>query len=723
MYNKIIHSLIKDESHILNDWILHNILNIEFDHIYIYDDQSEKPISEIISILPSEIISKITVFRIEENINFYNNIEFSNSIYYDEDTYLNNIDNKQFYFQNYFLKQYRDISKWCLFCDVDEFIYLNDDYTLDNILNEHYDNDIIYIPWLIYGSSFNINQPDGLIIDNFKYHDYKYHQLGKSICKLDNIEIIDHAHCITKNKLNFSFDHNKKIFNLPIHINHYQINSIKLYIKRKLRSEIGHTNGTVRVANDIFSFMLSYNSVYSDSMDKYKKNINNILKKNLSNMDINLNYKYSSNSLYVDNKLYLKISSYDDLYKILYSNDIKFLKFEDELPKDFNIVKYKKLNKDLSEMNDVELLNHYILFGKNEKRDYGLNEKIDLKNDDSLSIDEISSDDETLSNKFEEDSDDSISDDESIEENDNSLLPFDFDVIVYKELNKDLSNLSNINAIYHYINNGINEKRKYKRNILPLDFDPEIYKKLNKDLKNLTDEEATNHYLTNGIDEKRKYKKNNIYKDKNNLPPDDFDPVIYKKLNKDLKNLTDEEATNHYLTNGINEKRIYIINNCIKDKNDLPPDDFDPVIYKKLNKDLKKLTDEEATKHYLTKGINEKRSYTKNGKIENSKIEISKNENISINKLPDDFNVVVYKSLNKDLVHLSNDDAILHYINNGKNENRKYKTIYDLPDDFDPISYKKLNKDLQHMTDNEAITHYLINGIDEKRRYVKYKSS
>jgi hypothetical protein len=190
-----------------------------------------------------------------------------------------------------------------------------------------------------------------------------------------------------------------------------------------------------------------------------------------------------------------------------------------------------------------------------------------------------------------------------------------------------------------------------------------------------------------------------------------------------LKNLTDEEATNHYLTNGIDEKRLYIINNSIKDKNDLPPDDFDPVIYKKLNKDLKNLTDEEATNHYLTKGINEKRQYTKNGKIENSKIKISKNENISINKLPDDFNVVIYKNLNKDLVHLSNDDAILHYINYGINENRKYKTIYDLPDDFDPISYKKLNKDLQHMTDNEAITHYLINGIDEKRRYVKYKSS
>jgi hypothetical protein len=354
----------------------------------------------------------------------------------------------------------------------------------------------------------------------------------------------------------------------------------------------------------------------------------------------------------------------------------------------------------------------------------------------------------------------------------NTLLPLDFDVLVYKKLNKDLSNLSNINAIYHYLNYGINEKRKYKINTLPIDFDPVIYKKLNKDLKHLTDEEATDHYLNNGIDEKRKYIKNNLLKEKGDLPPDDFDPEIYKKLNKDLSHLSDLDATNHYLTNGISEKRNYKISedNIIKvklpedfdpviykklnkdlrhfndeeaanhyltngisekrkykkidfpdkEKKDLLPEDFDPIIYKKLNKDLRGLSDEKASEHYLNKGINEKRKYKKNNKSdenreEDSKLDLKK-------KLPEDFDPVIYKSLNKDLQVLSDISAMFHYINNGKNENRKYKSNYSLPDDFDPVIYKKLNKDLQFLSDTEAVNHYLLNGIDEKRKYKKYKS-
>lgn len=44
-------------------------------------------------------------------------------------------------------------------------------------------------------------------------------------------------------------------------------------------------------------------------------------------------------------------------------------------------------------------------------------------------------------------------------------IPDDFDVNSYKELNKDLQKLSILEAINHYKNNGIKEKRKYKNNI------------------------------------------------------------------------------------------------------------------------------------------------------------------------------------------------------------------------------------------------------------------
>ena len=84
-------------------------------------------------------------------------------------------------------------------------------------------------------------------------------------------------------------------------------------------------------------------------------------------------------------------------------------------------------------------------------------------------------------------------------------IPADFNLNYYKILNSDLKNLTDIQLIYHYLNNGIREKRKYGAG-LPPDFDLIMYKNLNNDLKNLTDAQLIYHYLNNGIREKRKYK-------------------------------------------------------------------------------------------------------------------------------------------------------------------------------------------------------------------------
>jgi hypothetical protein len=51
-------------------------------------------------------------------------------------------------------------------------------------------------------------------------------------------------------------------------------------------------------------------------------------------------------------------------------------------------------------------------------------------------------------------------------------LPKDFDVLVYKEINIDLLNLTDFDAKIHYINYRINENRDYKVDMtkLPKDF-------------------------------------------------------------------------------------------------------------------------------------------------------------------------------------------------------------------------------------------------------------
>ena len=693
--------MINDDTHIINEWIIHHIININIDHIYIYDDRSKKSINKTISILPEDIRKKVTVITIEDDINFYNHNDFKNSIYYDMELYIKSENVKQIYFHNHFLKNYKNVSKWCYLCDVDEFIYLNNNIELDNILNEYNSFDVIFIPWLIYGSSFHIDQPEGLVIDNFKYHSNKYHKIGKSFYKMNNINYISNPHIINNNHTCFQFSYTEKLFDLPIHINHYQINSVKTYISRKLKLEIGYVGGKIRDPNDIFLFMLSNNDMYSNTMNKFSENINIILKKDNSNkLEDNLNIIYCSNCLYINEKLIFNISTYDELLKILNSDKIKYQEFKSILPHDFNVDSYRLLNKDLNNLTDSELMNHYTVFGSNENRKYFNSKKnknnqekiesvkhIQHKSSDNLKIkvntdselEDIENDNlkikvntypnlENIENNSydnkDESSDSDLSDFDKLSF-DFDTLPDDFDVEVYKNLNKDLKNMSNIDAINHYINFGKKEERIYIKsndkkikisknntkyyNEPVLDFDSKIYKELNKDLQYLTDGEAIYHYLTYGINEKREYKKESKKETKketkkeikkeikkedkknkkiiiDNRLPNDFNPILYKKLNNDLQHFSDEEAINHYLIHGINEKRLYKKKNKDKKKKEIItfnglPTDFNPVLYKELNKDLQHFSDEEAIEHYLIHGVNEKRKYLINNDIESDQSE------------------------------------------------------------------------------------------------------
>ena len=101
-----------------------------------------------------------------------------------------------------------------------------------------------------------------------------------------------------------------------------------------------------------------------------------------------------------------------------------------------------------------------------------------------------------------------------------------------------------------------------------------------------------------------------------------------------------------------------------------------------------------------------------------------KNKKLEKKLLPCNFNVIIYKKLNKDLAHMNDQDAINHYINHGSYEKRPYKEVEELevkngnlPHDFNVTIYKKLNKDLEHMNDQDAINHYINHGSHEKRKY------
>lgn len=133
------------------------------------------------------------------------------------------------------------------------------------------------------------------------------------------------------------------------------------------------------------------------------------------------------------------------------------------------------------------------------------------------------------------------------------------------------------------------------------------------------------------------------------LNKDNFDPIIYKLLNEDLKYLKIEELINHYNNEGSKENRYY--------KFDVPSK-FCYIDYKKNNKDLENYNEFECFKHY-----------TKYGKKENRKY-------LDYSREIDNFDFRIYREINKDLINFNKKRLINHFTVHGQKENRPISRVY-----------------------------------------------
>jgi len=77
------------------------------------------------------------------------------------------------------------------------------------------------------------------------------------------------------------------------------------------------------------------------------------------------------------------------------------------------------------------------------------------------------------------------------------------------------------------------------------------------------------------------------------------------------------------------------------------------------------------------------------------------------------FNPNIYKNLYDDLKHMTDDEALQHYITYGIYEKRRFNEKEDSI--FNSKIYKNLYDDLKHISDDEAHQHYIKYGIYEKR--------
>ena len=312
-FDLVIQTMVKNEHHILNEWIVHNIL-LGVDHIYIYDDQSMPSVKITTSNLPEHIIKKITIYTIDED--FYKN--FERSRFYEFEIMQKYSKNKQLYFMNYFLKYHKTLTNWCAFIDVDEFFYLKYNTNIKSFITSKNNFDLIYIRWLLFGTSFYIDCPPGLIMSNFKNHSSKYDILGKSIVKLNKISHINHNHLIntTIHIKKFELDHNSDLGSVPIHLNHYYMTSLKTFLMRKLRSEIGMNNGVLRSTQYISKCILDgeNNKKSTIKTDKYTNLINQIIGQ--------INYDIVADGQIIDLH---NLNSYNNLNNLLICKDLRYV--------------------------------------------------------------------------------------------------------------------------------------------------------------------------------------------------------------------------------------------------------------------------------------------------------------------------------------------------------------------------------------------------------------
>jgi hypothetical protein len=392
-YRYSVYTQMKDEDKLLPFFIDH-YMKLGFEHIYIVDDNSDKPIIEIGYIQEFILSGKITVlsldYRIEDFLEKSEKFVFSK--FYDVE--LLNILDSQTYLMRYFIKNYKNINKYVMFCDADEYLYIKNQDTIHDLIEfyrERYsDMACIHFFWVMFGSSYHIDFPEtGHLFENFQLSNKKISTHTKYILDVSvnnkynvfihRCFIDDGSYCLKpdSDELIYTQDFENRYFKLISSNNHrIQVNDMNAYIAHYAHCSIYETirrrtrknaNNVCRLKN-LRNTILSYNQARNtDMVEKYcsertvldetRFEANKMIDINTYNKDYGTNFLLSSVvELILDSKMS--------------NRKIHFITLDEFLPVGFNVVQYKKLNPDLQKLSDIDAKLHYIKLGNNENRKY-----------------------------------------------------------------------------------------------------------------------------------------------------------------------------------------------------------------------------------------------------------------------------------------------------------------------------------------------------------------
>lgn len=208
----------RNERH-LPEWAFHHLL-IGFNHVFIFDHLSQPPIK------PFD--RNVTIIR------------------------CNKANPVKLYLMNVALQiAIKEKADWFIYLDADEFIILNKFQGIKQMLNQYHYAHSLSLNWLMFGSNNHIQEPPGLILENYTRSDLVLNQHVKTFVRpreAKNNPDNPHYYLMKNQNRIFNLDNQiitspfysnpttKAFSQVPAYIAHYVYQSEDTYINRKIKT-------------------------------------------------------------------------------------------------------------------------------------------------------------------------------------------------------------------------------------------------------------------------------------------------------------------------------------------------------------------------------------------------------------------------------------------------------------------------------------------------------
>ena len=337
--------IIKNEQYLEEFILYHYLLGVE--HFYIYDNESDIPIKKRLNHYLYQKICTINYFPGKvKQIEAYNHCIF----HYGKDT------------------------EWLAIIDGDEYILPKKHDNLVSFLKDYENYSAIAINWINFGSNYYQFKQQGYLIENYTYCEIKPDGHIKTICRPKDVKRIINPHFVLlKNKNEGYIDCNKKkvilddkneFFNYTqttdiIQINHYWGKSYQ-----EMEEKIDRGRATM---NSKRSMPPNYHILYNEKQDnliitKYLNQLKNLFEALNTQPEM---YKILNNDL---EKLYDEDMNKYIIHLIDHGiRETRPFKIEHIVPT-FNLEYYRKNYTDLHNLTCMQLVEHYVRYGKEEGR-------------------------------------------------------------------------------------------------------------------------------------------------------------------------------------------------------------------------------------------------------------------------------------------------------------------------------------------------------------------